>query len=167
MNPRKILVPVLRSMSSADIARDSFWLAANQPADLHLIEVIPPPAFIWWLITPLVNLIRKYAGNSLNNVQQKAALLAHRRRASGEVRAPNLVLGIVEAAWLVPSSTIIILPDMQIQLGRSGLQNLRNRLSEIQDVVLILPGRGLEVKIDPVKKKDPFYSKVFSIRSRA
>jgi hypothetical protein len=166
MNSRKILVPVLRSMSAADIARSSFWLAANQPADLHLIEVVPPPAFIRWLITPLVNLIRKYASSSLNDARQKAVLLEHLRCATGEVRAPNLVLGIVEAVWLVQSSTIIILPEMQTQLGRSGLRNLRNRLSEIQDVVLILPGRGLEMKIDPVRKKDPLYSTVVSIRSR-
>jgi hypothetical protein len=153
-------------MSAADIARNSFWLAANQPADLHLIEVILPPAFIRWLITPLTNIIRKYAGSSLNDARQKAVLLEHLRCATGEVRAPDLVLGIVEALSLVQSSTIILLPEMQTRLGRSGLQNLRNRLSEIQDIVLILPGRGLEMKIDPVKKKDPFYSKVVSIRSR-
>jgi hypothetical protein len=153
-------------MSAADIARNSFWLAANQPAELHLIEVIPPPAFVRWLITPLTNIIRKCTGSSLNDARQKAVLLEHLRCATGEVRAPNLVLGIVEALSLVQSSTIILLPEMQIRLGRSGLQNLRNRLSEIQDIVLILPGRGLEMKIDPVKKKDPFYSKVVSIRSR-
>ena len=166
MNPRKILVPVVRSMSAADIARNSFWLAANQPADLHLIEIVPPPAFIRWLITPLENLIRKYARCSLNDARQKAVLLERLRCATGEVRAPNLILGIVEALWLFQSSTIIILPEMQTQLGRSGLRNLRNRLSEIQDVVLILPGRGLEMSIDPIKKKDPFYSKVVSIRSK-
>ena len=166
MNPRKILVPVLCSMSAADIARNSFWLAANQPADLHLIEVVPPPSFIRWLITPLANIYRKYAGSSLNDAEQKAILLEQLRCTTGEVRAPNLVLGIIEAVWRVQSSTIIILPEMQTQLGQSGLRNLRNRLSEIQDVVLILPGRGLEMKIDPVRKKDPFYSKVVSIRSK-
>ena len=166
MNTRKILVPVLHSMNAADIARNSFWLAANQPADLHLIEVVPAPTFIRWLITPLANIIRKYAGSSLNDAHQKAVLLEHLRCATGEVRAPNLVLGIIEAVWRVQSRTIILLPEMQTRLGQSGLRNLRNRLSEIQDVVLILPGRGLEMKIDPVKKKDPLYAKVVSIRSR-
>jgi hypothetical protein len=153
MPTKKILVPVVDALSSKEIERDCFWLARYQPAQLYIVEILPPVNFFKWLFTPVANLLKKWRGSQAQKAQHHAMAQETFPCQVGEREAPNLVLGIVEAARREQPDMIVILPEMDESLGQTGINDLQNRLSEIREYVLIKPRRGGSVRIEPHQKK--------------
>jgi hypothetical protein len=156
MASRKILVPVFASSSSLEIARDSFWLARYQPAELHIVEIHTPVGLFKWLCTPITTWLKKLRGSQAQKAQGKALKQEQFPCQIGEMEAPNLILGIVEAARCKEASTIVILPEIDESIGKTGLKELKDRLSEISQFVLIRIGKQGSVRVEPGKKKDLF-----------
>jgi hypothetical protein len=153
MAAKKILVPVVDALSSKEIERDCFWLARYQPAQLYIVEILPPVNFFKWLFMPVTNLLKKWRGSQAQKAQRHAMAQEKFPCQVGERKAPNLVLGIVEAARREQPDMIVILPEIDKSLGYMGIQDLQNRLSEIRKFVLIKPRRGGSVRIQPQQKK--------------
>jgi hypothetical protein len=153
MSAKKILVPVVDALSSREIERDCFWLARYQPAQLHIVEILPPVNFFKWLFTPAINMLRKWRGSQAQKAQRHALTQEEFPCQVGEREAPNLVLGIVEAARREQPDMIVILPEIDKYLGQTGINDLQNRLSEIKEYMLIKPRRGGSVRVEPQKKK--------------
>jgi len=156
MTSRKIMVPVSASSSSLEIAKDSFWLARYQPAELWVVEIHTPVGLIKWLCSPLARWMTKLRGRPVEEVQLKARNQETFPCQIDQVEAPNLVIGIVEATRWKAASTIVILPEIAESLGDAGLRDLRNRLSEISSFVLIQVSKQGSVRVEPGKKKELF-----------
>jgi hypothetical protein len=156
MTPRKILVPVFASSSSLEIARDSFWLARYQPAELCVVEISTPSGLFKWLCSPFSKWLTKLRGSHAEEVQAKARNQERFPCQITQLAAPNLILGIVEAVRWKEASTIVILPEVGERLETAGLQDLKNRLSEIGQFVLIRISKGGTVRVEPGKKKALF-----------
>lgn len=164
MTAKKILVPVIDALSSREIERDCFWLARYQPAELHIVEILPPVNFFKWLLTPITNWLKKWRGSQAQKAQHHAMAQEEFPCQTAEREAPNLVLGIVEAARREQPDVIVILPEIDEHLGQTGINDLQNRLSEIKEYMLIKPRRGGSVRVEPQKKKAlPDYKKVVPI----
>jgi hypothetical protein len=153
MTSRKILVPVFDSSSSLEIARDSFWIARYQPAELHIVEIYTPVGFFKWLCTPLIKRLKRLRSSQTQEAQQKALKQEVFPCRIGELEAPNLILGIVEAACSNEASTIVILPEINESIGKSGINELKDRLSEISSFVLLRISKEGYVRVEPGKKK--------------
>ena len=156
MTSRKILVPALASSSSVEIARDSFWLARNDPAELCIVEIGTPVGFFKWLFTPVTRMLKKIRGSQAEAAQRKARNRESFACQIDEVEAPSLVIGIVEAARWKAASTVVILPEVADRLGAAGLRELKNRLSEISAYVLIRVSKQGSVRVEPCGKKRLF-----------
>jgi hypothetical protein len=153
MASRKIMVPVFASSSSLEIAKDSFWLARYQPAELWIVEIQTPVGFFKWLGSPFARWLSKLRGRPVEEVRLKVENQERFPCQIDQVDTPNLVLGIVEAMRWKEASTIVILPEIGESLGEAGLQELRNRLSEISSFVLIRVSKAGTVRVEPGKKK--------------
>ena len=154
METKKILVPVFGSVSVSEIARISFWLAHNEPAELRIVEVIAPPTFFQWLISPLLAPFKSNQSLRLQQVQHRAIWKEKLACEISEQRAPDNVLGIVEAARRINPDIIIIAFELRRRLGKEGINELKYRLSEIGSFVLMLLGRGPEMRVEICRKKD-------------
>jgi hypothetical protein len=164
MQTKKILLPVLGAFSSTEIERRSFWLARYQPAQLHIVEILPPVGFFRWLCTPLHNLRKWWRGSQAQRARHQAMTQENFPCEIGEIAAPNLVLGIVEAAQREQPDVVMILPEIAEHLGQTGINDLQNRLSEIKQYVLVKLGRGCSMRIEPHQKKAlPDFKKVVPI----
>ena len=153
---KKILVPVFGSVEAAEIARISFWLARNQPAELSVVEVIAPPTFLQWVVAPLLAPFRKNQSARLRKTRHKAVWKEKLDCEIGEQKAPDHVLGIVEAARRISPDVIIIASEMRRRLGSSGIDELKYRLSEVSACTLMLPGRGPAMRVEICQKRDVF-----------
>jgi hypothetical protein len=153
MPAKKILVPVVDALSSKEIERNCFWLARYQPAQLYIVEILPPVNFFKWLFTPVANLLKKRRGSQAQKAQRHAMTQEEFPCQVGEREAPNLVLGIVEAARREQPDVIVILPEMDKSSGQTDIHDLQNRLSEIREYILIKPRRGGSVRVEPHRKK--------------
>jgi universal stress protein family protein len=156
LKSKKILVPVFGSVSASEIARISFWLARNEPAELNIVEVIAPLTFFLWLISLLLAPFRKNQSRRLRQTQQNAIWKEKLVCKISEHRAPNNALGIVEAARRINPDIVIIAFELRRRLGKAGMGELKRRLSEIGDCVLLLPGRGPAMRVEVCRKKDVF-----------
>ena len=70
------------------------------------------------------------------------------------VEVPNLTIGIVEAAWRVKPNFIVLTPELQEALGKTGLRDLRTRLAEMSRCMLVLLGNGPTVRLEPCTTTD-------------
>jgi hypothetical protein len=70
------------------------------------------------------------------------------------VEVPNLTIGIVEAAWRLRPNLIVIMPELQEHLGKSGLRDLKTRLGEIGRYTLVLLGNGPVIRLEPCNAMD-------------
>jgi len=161
---RRILVPVYGKLGATEIARASFWLARYQAAELHLVEVITPPGFFRWLLTPLIRLIMNHSNARLQGARRRAIWSEQLNCDIEELPAPNLILGVVEAAWKTRADTIIVAPDLRREIGDDGMRELKDRLSEINPCLVITIGEGRFARVEPCKKKPlPDYKRVVPI----
>ena len=112
MKARKILIPVLGSLTSSKIKRNSFWLARAQPAELHLVEIKLPVGFFKWLLTPAIDRFKNLIGSQIRHVQQQAVAREKFNCEISELKAPDLVRGIIGAALQEDPDTIILLPEI-------------------------------------------------------
>ncbi len=156
MASRKILVPVFASSSSLEIARDSFWIARYQGAELHIVEINTPVGLFKWLCTPLTMWLKKLRGSQTEEAQQRALKQWKFPCQIVEMESPNLIQGIVEAARFKEASTIVILPEIYESIGKTGINELKDRLSEISPFVLLRISKEGYVRVEPGKKKELF-----------
>jgi hypothetical protein len=150
MKNRKILVPVYEALSAASIARSAFWLAHAQDADLYLVAVIPPPGLLSWLLS---HLLKRRGNAQLAEARRQAVWVEQLRCKTAELHAPNLLIGIVESARQVRPDMVILVPELQERLGRVGVAELKQHLGEISCCTLVLPARGLALRIVPCGKR--------------
>ena len=67
--------------------------------------------------------------------------------------APNLTIGIVEAAWRIKPNFVILIPGRQDALGKAGLRDLKTRLGEMGHCMIVLL-RSEYVRPEPCKAAD-------------
>jgi hypothetical protein len=90
----------------------------------------------------------------LRQAQQKAIWKEKLACEVSEQRAPNDVLGIIEAARRIKPDIIILAFELRRRLGKKGINELKYRLSEIGSFVLMLFGNGPEMRVEICRKKD-------------
>src|SRR5262245_5588279 len=128
MTDNTILFPICGTLYPYRLSHQSFWLARYLRAKLYLAEVLLLTGWMGWLLTPF----RKQEQEWRCQAVEKLVLEQDQIKCEVEaVEVPNLTIGIVEAAWRVNPNFIVLTPDLQNALGKTGLKDLRTRLGEM------------------------------------
>ena len=129
-----------------------FWLAHYLQANLCLVDIRLPKSWFRWLLSRFFRAGREWR-------LQEAKRLAFQRDElkcrTDMLEVPNLTIGIVEAAWRVRPNFIVLSPELQKSLGKPGLRDLKNRLSEMSQCMLVLLRTGPAIRLEPCTAADP------------
>jgi hypothetical protein len=146
MTEHTILVPVCGTLYPYRMRHDSLWLARYLKARLCLAEVLLPTGWVDWLLAPFRKKDREWR---FHQVEKLVLEQDHLKCEVKGVEVPNLTIGIVEAAWQVNPNFIVLTPELQQSLGKTGLRELRTRLGEIGRCMLVLLGSRGTVRLEP------------------
>jgi hypothetical protein len=146
MKENTILFPVRGTLYPYRMSHDSLWLARYLQAKLYLAEVLLPTGWIGWLLAPFRKKDRKWRFHEVERLILEQDQIKCQVEA---VEVPNLTIGIVEAAWRVKPNFVVLAPDLQRNLGKCGLRDLRTRLGEMRRCMLVLPGNGPSIRLEP------------------
>ena len=69
------------------------------------------------------------------------------------VKVPSLAIGIVEAAWRIKPTFVILMPGLQDALGKAGLRDLKTRLGQMGHCMMVLL-RNESVRQEPCHATD-------------
>jgi hypothetical protein len=146
MTENSILLPICGTLYPYRMNHHSFWLARYLQARLYLAEVLLPTGWIGWLLEPFRRKDQKWRFHEVEKLvfrqdQIKCGVEA--------VEVPNLIIGIVEAARRVRPNFIVLTPELQDTLGKTGLRDLRTRLGEMSRCMLVLFRNGLTIRLEP------------------
>jgi hypothetical protein len=133
------------------MSHQSFWLARYLQAKLYLAEVLLPTGWMDWLLAPFR---RKDQQWRFHQVEKLVFDLDQIKCEVETVQVPNLTIGIVEAAWRVRPNLIVLTPELQNALGKTGLKDLRTRLGEMSRCMLVLLGSGPTIRLEPCTTTD-------------
>jgi hypothetical protein len=151
MRENTILFPVCETLYPYRLDHHSFWLARYLRAKLYLAEVLLPTGWMGWLLAPFRKKDREWRFHEVEK------LVFQQDQIECEVEAvevPNLTIGIVEAAWRLRPNLIVIMPELQEVLGKSGLRDFKARLGEIGRYTLVLLGNGPVIRLEPCNPTD-------------
>lgn len=146
MNKHAILFPVCGTLYPYRMSHDSLWLARYLQAKLCLAEVLLPTGWMGWLLAPFRKKDREWRFHEVEKVVFEQDQIKCEVEA---VEVPNLIIGIVEAAWRVKPNFVVLIPELQETLGKAGLQDLRTRLGEMGRCMLVLLGNGPAIRLEP------------------
>jgi hypothetical protein len=151
MRENTILFPVCGTLYPYRISHQAFWLARYLQAKLYLAEVLLPTGWMGWLLA----LFRKKDRRWRFHEVEKLVLQQDQIECEVEaVEVPNLTIGIVEAAWRLRPNLIVIMPELQERLGKSGLTELKTRLGEMGRYMLVLLKNGPIIRVEPCNTVD-------------
>lgn len=151
MKEHTILFPVCGTLYPYRMSHHSFWLARYLPARLCLVEVLLPTGWFRWLLSHFSREDREWR---LREVERLLFRQDDIICQTDTLRVPNLVIGIVEAAWLVKPKFIVLTPELQALLGESGLRDLKTRIGEMGRCMLVLLKNGPVVRLEPCNTVD-------------
>lgn len=135
MAENTILFPVYRRFHPYGMSNQWFWLPRYLPAKLHLVDVLVPTGWIRWLLSAFSKEDRKWR---LQMLKHQIFEEDHVPCEIQTLTAPNLTIGIVEAAWRIKPNFVILMPALQDALGKAGLRDLKTRLGEMGRCKIVL-----------------------------
>jgi hypothetical protein len=122
------------------------WLVRYLPAKVHIVEVLLPTGLLRWLLSPFHSEDRAWRLQEVKSlILEQCQLVCE----TDTLRAPNLIIGVVEAAWRFKPDSVVLTPALQQNLGRSGIRDLQIRLEELGHCVLLLLKDRPVVRVDP------------------
>jgi hypothetical protein len=146
MSEHSILFPICGTLYPYRMSHRAFWLARYLPARLWLMEVLLPTDWFRWLLSFFSRKDREYR---LREVERMVFQRDGVECRTDTLKAPNLTVGIVEAAWKVKPNFIVLMPELQHALGKVGLRDLKTRLGEMSRCTLVLLGHGPTITLEP------------------
>jgi hypothetical protein len=151
MRENTILFPIYGTLYPYRMSHHGLWLAHYLPAKLCLMEVLLPTGWLRWLLSFFSREDREWR---LHEVERLVFQQDQVKCETATLKAPNLTIGIVEAAWRLRPNLIVIMPELQEVLGKSGLTDLKTRLGEMGRCTLVLLRNGPAIRLEPCNPMD-------------
>ena len=146
MRGQTVLLPVCESLYPWRMHHHLLWLDRCRPAKIHIVVVLLPTGLLRWLLSPFHSEDRAW------RLQEVKRLILEEHQVVCETEtltAPNVTIGIVEAAWRFKPDSVVLTSALQQNLGKSGLRDLQIRLGELGHCVLLLVRDRPVVRVEP------------------